>query len=374
MLLAAFVVWESNRPDNPLLPMRIVLNRNRGGSYLAFLLATLVMFTVFLFLTYYFQGVLGYSALKAGVAFLPFPLGVIVSSVIASRTLPIFGPGCLARPASCSAALGVLWLTQLSADSSYLTHIVPSELLISLGMGQVFVPLSSTALLGVPNHDAGVASALVNTMQQVGGSLGIAFLNTIATSATAHYALGHGGPSKAAVTHGFTTAFAVGVGVLVLAAIIVADADPVQPQARGTGRVDKPSGGVSDDYGYPDAAGRSPPSPSVAVAVRRLTDCRPAQAGTGRPPPGGRPVPRRSEAATGERATPSAPASRTRILAHHECPRREASRDRRPGHHRGGQGLRARLRSNSRRTPYASPPPTPVSRCTTSTVCWSPPG
>ena len=83
----------------------------------------------------------------------------------------------------------MLWLTQLSADSSYLTHIVPSELLISLGMGQVFVPLSSTALLGVPNHDAGVASALVNTMQQVGGSLGIAFLNTIATSATAHYAL-----------------------------------------------------------------------------------------------------------------------------------------------------------------------------------------
>ena len=86
-------------------------------------------------------------------------------------------------------ALGVLWLTQLSADSSYLPHIVPSELLISLGMGQVFVPLSSTALLGVPNHDAGVASALVNTMQQVGGSLGIAFLNTVATSATARYAL-----------------------------------------------------------------------------------------------------------------------------------------------------------------------------------------
>ena len=92
--------------------------------------------------------------------------------------MPIFGPRVLATAGFLLGALGVLWLTQLSADSSYLTHIVPSELLISLGMGQVFVPLSSTALLGVPNHDAGVASALVNTMQQVGGSLGIAFLNT----------------------------------------------------------------------------------------------------------------------------------------------------------------------------------------------------
>jgi EmrB/QacA subfamily drug resistance transporter len=258
VLLVGFVAWESNA-KNPLLPMRIVLNRNRGGSYLAFFLATLVMFTVFLFLTYYFQGVLGYSALKAGVAFLPFPLGIIVSSAIASRTLPIFGPRTLATTGFVLGALGVLWLTQLSADSSYLTHVVPSELLISLGMGQVFVPLSSTALLGVPNHDAGVASALVNTMQQVGGSLGVAFLNTIATSATAHYALSHGGPSKAATTHGFTTAFAVGVGVLVLAAIIVlsliqSNRKPAAPE-------------TSEDYGYPDAAGRPLPQTAGAAPV-----------------------------------------------------------------------------------------------------------
>ena len=188
VLLASFVVWETRAP-NPMLPMRVVLDRNRGGSYLGFMLATLVMFTVFLFLTYYFQGVLGYSALKAGVAFLPFPIGVITSSAIASRTLPRFGPRALAVTGLSSAALGVLWLTQLPAHSSYLVHVVPAMLLISLGMGQVFVPLSSTALLGVPNHDAGVASALVNTTQQVGGSLGVALLNTIATSATASYAL-----------------------------------------------------------------------------------------------------------------------------------------------------------------------------------------
>jgi EmrB/QacA subfamily drug resistance transporter len=220
VLLVGFVTWE-NRAKNPMLPLRIILDRNRGGSYLAFFLATLSMFGVFLFLTYYFQGVLGYSALKAGVAFLPFPIGIITSSTIASRTLPRFGPRVLATGGFALATLGMLWLTQLPADSAYLTHVVPSMLLISLGMGHVFVPLSSTALLGVPNHDAGAASALVNTMQQVGGSLGVAFLNTIATSATASYAAAHGGVSRAAVVHGFTSAFSVGVGVMALAAIVV---------------------------------------------------------------------------------------------------------------------------------------------------------
>jgi EmrB/QacA subfamily drug resistance transporter len=219
-LLVGFVVWET-RAKNPMLPLRIVLDRDRGGSYLAFFLATLSLFGVFLFLTYYFQGVLGYSALKAGVAFLPFPIGVIVSSTIASRTLPRFGPRVLATAGFTSAAFGMLWLTQLPATPAYGTHVVPAMLLISLGMGHVFVPLASTALLGVPNHDAGAASALVNTMQQVGGSLGVAFLNTIATSATASYAAAHGGFSRAATVHGFTSAFSVGVGIMALAAIVV---------------------------------------------------------------------------------------------------------------------------------------------------------
>jgi predicted MFS family arabinose efflux permease len=220
VLLTAFVMWEQ-RAKNPMLPLRIVLDRNRGGAYLGFLLATMGMFATFLFLTYYFQGVLGYSALKAGVAFLPFPLGIITSATIASRTLPRFGPRVLATGGFSLATLGMLWLTQLPADSAYLTHVVPSMLLISLGMGHVFVPLSSTALLGVPNHDAGAASALVNTMQQVGGSLGVAFLNTIATSATASYAIEHGGVSRAAAVHGFSSAFSVAVGILALAAVVV---------------------------------------------------------------------------------------------------------------------------------------------------------
>jgi len=221
LLLIAFVEWE-RRAKNPMLPLRIVLDRNRGGAYLGFLLATMGMFATFLLLTYYFQGVLGYSALKAGIAFLPFPLGIITSATIASRTLPRFGPRILATGGFLTATLGMLWLTQLPPDSAYPTHVVPSMLLISLGMGHVFVPLSSTALLGVPNHDAGAASALVNTMQQVGGSLGVAFLNTIATSATASYAVAHGGASRAASVHGFSSAFSVAVGILALAAILVA--------------------------------------------------------------------------------------------------------------------------------------------------------
>lgn len=220
VLLVAFVGWET-RATNPLLPLRVVLDRNRGGSFLAFLLATTGMFAMFLFVSYYFQGVLGYSPLKAGFAFLPFPAGVVTAATIASRALPRVGPRALAGAGFTIATVGILWLTQLTPDASYLTHVVPSELLLSLGMGQVFVSLSSTALLGVPNHDAGVASALVNTMQQVGGALGIAFLNTIATNATAHYAAAHHGSSPAAVVHGFTVAFTVSVGIFVAATIAV---------------------------------------------------------------------------------------------------------------------------------------------------------
>jgi EmrB/QacA subfamily drug resistance transporter len=221
VLLVAFVTWET-RAANPMLPLRIVLDRTRGGAYLAFMLTTLALFGTFLFLTYYFQNVLHYSALKAGFAFLPFPASVITSSTIASRTMPRFGPRVLATLGFASATLGMLWLTQLTPESSYVVHVVPAEVLIALGMGHVFVPLSSTALLGVPAHDAGAASALVNTMQQVGGSLGVAFLNTIATTATTAYAATHGGLSSAAIVRGFTSAWSIDVGILLAALVVVA--------------------------------------------------------------------------------------------------------------------------------------------------------
>jgi MFS family permease len=159
--------------------------------------------------------------LKSGFAFLPFPIGIIISATIASKTLPQLGPRPLAVLGFALGTLGMLSLTQLHADSSYVTHLVPAMLLISLGMGQVFVSMSSTALVGVPQHDAGVASAMVNTMQQVGGSLGVAFLNTIATTATAHYALSHSGVSPAAVTHGFTVAFGYSAAVFAVATVVI---------------------------------------------------------------------------------------------------------------------------------------------------------
>jgi EmrB/QacA subfamily drug resistance transporter len=241
--LVVFIVWEQWFAKNPLLPLRIILDRTRGGAYLSFFLATLAMFGMFLFLTFYMQTVHGWSPLKSGFAFLPFPLGVITSATIASKTLPKLGPRPLALFGFTLATLGYAWLTTLHADSSYVTHLVPSMLLISLGMGQVFVSMSSTALVGVPQHDAGVASALVNTMQQIGGSLGLAFLNTIATTSTAHYIRSHG-TAKAVqlegITHGFTTAFTIGTVILAIAAVVVtslvrAGRQDVAPQgATGT--------------------------------------------------------------------------------------------------------------------------------------------
>jgi EmrB/QacA subfamily drug resistance transporter len=238
-LLVTFVVWEQWFAKNPLLPLRIILHRTRGGAFLSFFLATLAMFGMFLFLTFYMQNVHGWSPLKSGFAFLPFPVGVITSATIASKTLPRLGPRPLALFGFTLATLGYAWLTTLHADSSYVTHLVPSMLLISLGMGQVFVSMSSTALIGVPQHDAGVASALVNTMQQVGGSLGVAFLNTIATTTAAHYVTSHHAFSAVgraeATTHGFTVAFTIGSIILASAAILVtslvrASRDDVAPQ------------------------------------------------------------------------------------------------------------------------------------------------
>jgi Na+/melibiose symporter-like transporter len=164
-LLTAFVVIEL-RTANPLLPLRVVLNRNRGGSYLTSLLIGMTLVTMFLFLTYYFQGTLHYSALKSGFAFLPLSLGIIVGAAVATRLLPRSGPRVLIVSGTIMAAAGLALLTQIGAHTGYFSYILAAEIVTSLGGGLVFVALSSTALIGVANADAGVASALVNTTQQ----------------------------------------------------------------------------------------------------------------------------------------------------------------------------------------------------------------
>src|SRR4051794_28192658 len=186
VLLIAFVVIERNTAE-PLLPPRVFTERNRAGAFLVSLLIGLSLFGMFLFLVYYFQGTLQYSALKSGLAFLPFSGGIVVAAGLASGLLPRFGPRPLMAGGTAMAAIGMALFTQISVDSGYVSHVLPGEIVMSLGMGFAFVALSSTALVGVRDHDAGVASALVNTTQQVGGSLGTALLNTIAATATASY-------------------------------------------------------------------------------------------------------------------------------------------------------------------------------------------
>ncbi|HVQ87408.1 MAG TPA: MFS transporter [Actinomycetes bacterium] len=220
VLLISFVVIES-RTRNPLLPLRIVENRNRGGSYLTMFMTAGGLFAMFLLLSYYFQAVLGYSALKSGFAFLPFSLGIIVSAGLASQMLPRFGPRPLVFGGLVSATVGMLWLTQLDTTAQYATMVLPAEVLMSLGLGFVFVSLAATALFGVSPHDAGVASGLLNTTQQIGGSLGIAVMNTIAASATTAYLNSHGPTQlQAATVHGFSVAFALSAVVLGAAAIV----------------------------------------------------------------------------------------------------------------------------------------------------------
>ncbi|HYN75052.1 MAG TPA: MFS transporter [Candidatus Limnocylindria bacterium] len=223
VLLVSFVLIERTA-SHPLLPLRVVTDRNRGGSYGAMFMTSAGLFGMFLFLTYYFQATLGYSALKSGFAFLPFSLGIIVSAGIASQMLPKSGPRWLATGGLVSAAVGMAWLTQITPDTAYVTHVLPAMLLISLGMGFVFVPLSATALFGVQSHDAGVASAVLNSAQQIGGSLGTALLNTIAATATASFLIANPGLDSIqdGLVTGYTTAFWVGAALLAAAAVVVA--------------------------------------------------------------------------------------------------------------------------------------------------------
>ncbi len=221
VLLVSFVAIEL-RTEHPLLPMRVVLNRDRGGSFLASLLIGTGMFGTFLSLTYYFQNTLHYSALKSGFAFLPFSLGIITGATLASRFLPRIGPRMVMGSGLVLAAGGLFLFSTIDVTSTYLSIVLPAEIIVSVGMGLAFVSLSSTALIGVHPEDAGVASALVNSTQQTGGSMGAALINTIATTATASYLVVHGhSPAalEAGAIHGYTTAFTFSGIVLTAAAV-----------------------------------------------------------------------------------------------------------------------------------------------------------
>lgn len=224
VLLMAFVVIES-KVASPLMPLRVITERNRGGSYLGSLIVGAGLFSMFLFLGLYLQVILGYTPLRSGFAFLPFSVGIIIFAGVASQLLPKIGPKPLMVPGLIFAGIGLLMLTRITPETGYVTHVLPSLLIMSSGMALVFIPLTSTSLHGVSGRDTGVASAMVNTSQQIGGSLGVALLNTIAATATTAYAATHTELGKMvqpfAVTHGFTTAFKVSAVLLFAGAIVL---------------------------------------------------------------------------------------------------------------------------------------------------------
>jgi EmrB/QacA subfamily drug resistance transporter len=220
-LLAAFVTIEL-RTAHPLLPMRVLLDRNRGGSFLASLLVGVALLGTFLSLTFYFQGTLGFSAMKTGLAFVPFSIGIVLGAATAGRFLPRLGPRSLLTAGIALGVLGLAVFTRIGVHSAYLSISLPAELITSFGMGITFVAMNSTALVGVNPEDAGVASALVNSTQQTGGTMGAALTNTIASTAAVGYVAAHGTSAAsvaAGAVHGYTTAFTFSAVVLALAGV-----------------------------------------------------------------------------------------------------------------------------------------------------------
>jgi EmrB/QacA subfamily drug resistance transporter len=223
VLLVAFVAIQ-RRSANPLLPMRIVLDRGRGGSYLAMGIAGAGMFGVFLFLTFYLQNTLGYSPVKSGLAFLPMSAAIIVTATTATtRLVPRLGPKPLVGTGMALASGAMLWFAQLQVDSGYAGHILPALVVFGVGLGLVFSPAFSGATVGVAPSDAGVASAMVNTSQQVGGSVGTALLSTLAGSAVTSYIASNGpDAAAAAAVHGYTTAFYWSAAIFAFGAVVSA--------------------------------------------------------------------------------------------------------------------------------------------------------
>ncbi|MEV5428356.1 MFS transporter [Streptomyces sp. NPDC052701] len=226
-LLAVFVWWQSRVP-RPLLPLHIVRDRTRAGCFLTMMLAVVSMFGLFLFMTYYLQAVLGYSPVRAGLAFLPLTASIVTGSTqISARLLHRVPPRLLLAPGMVLAASGMLLLTRMTVDSSYATEVLPALILVGLGMGLTYIPVFSTATAGVAPQDAGVTSATLSTSQQVGASIGTALLNTIATTSGAAYVTAHlNDPAQQArvmregLVHGYTVALWWAAGIMLLAGLV----------------------------------------------------------------------------------------------------------------------------------------------------------
>jgi len=225
ILLAGFVFWQ-RRAAHPLLPLLIVLDRNRGAAYLSILIAGAGMFGIFLFVTYYLQVSLGFSPIQTGLSFLPMIAMLVLAAQLGTNLfVPRFGPKIMVPFGMTLGMIGMLLLTRLELTSSYAVDVLPALMVLGFAMGSIMPASMQTATLGVNRQFAGVASAMVNTSQQVGGSIGTALLNTIATTATAAYVADHAASSTAAAeaaVSGYAAAYGWGAGFFAVGAVLSA--------------------------------------------------------------------------------------------------------------------------------------------------------
>jgi EmrB/QacA subfamily drug resistance transporter len=222
-LLASFVLIE-HRTKDPLVPFSIFKLRTLTASNIVALLVAAALFAMFFFVSLYMQQVLGYSALKAGLSYLPLAVGIIISAGVASQLVTKIGYKPVFFAGMVLAAIGLLWFSQVSADGDYLSDILFPSLVVAAGLGFAFVPMMIAAVAGVEPARAGLASGLINTSQQIGGALGLAILASVANSRTDAAMEAAGGAQSAlpqALTEGFQAAFLVGAGFAIVGAILV---------------------------------------------------------------------------------------------------------------------------------------------------------
>ena len=217
VLIAAFLLVE-RRQEDPLVPLRIFRNRNLAAADATLLVTVAALFGMFFFLTLYMQQVLGFSALKTGVAYMPLSVTLIAASAVASKLVDRFGPKPVLATGLLVATCGFLLLTRVTGHGDYASHVLPSMIILAAGMGCAFVPVTIAGTSGVAPDDSGLASGLLNTTQQVGGSLGLAILSSVATSRTTS-ALHAGSALPGALTHGFTGAFVIGGALCAMGAV-----------------------------------------------------------------------------------------------------------------------------------------------------------
>ena len=220
-LIAAFVAWES-RAQHPLMPFSIFRLRTLRGANVIGLLIGLALFAMFFFLSLYMQQVLGYDALKTGVSYLPLAVMIIASAGVASQLTTRIGFKPVLITGMLMLTAGLVWFSQVNAGGSYLGDVLFPSLVVGFGLGLAFVSVTIAAVMGTKPEEAGLASGLINTSQQVGGALGLAILSAIATARTNHVIAGGGHSQGFALTAGFQTAFLVGAAFALLAAVLAA--------------------------------------------------------------------------------------------------------------------------------------------------------